>query len=160
MEHTRTHKVEFLEVFLLAILGGFCALFLILSENYNPTAALFPRWVAVASLIFLSWAVVAQLRGKPRPRAEPSDEDYTPPSTEVMRWPAVLALQAVYIAGIYLLGFTVATVAYLVAAPAQLRYRRWPIIAAQAALLTLIVAGSFIWFFHIRLPKGTLWELF
>jgi len=72
----------------------------------------------------------------------------------------VLALQAAYVFGIYFLGFTVATLSYLVVAPLQMRYRRWLIIAAEAALLTLVVAGSFTWFFHVRLPKGTLWSLF
>jgi hypothetical protein len=40
-----------------------------------------------------------------------------------------------------------------------MHYRRWGIIAAQAVFLTVVIAGSFIWFFHIRLPSGVLWNL-
>ena len=76
-----------------------------------------------------------------------------------MPWPAVLGLQAGYIFAIYLVGFTFATLLYLIAAPIHMRYRKWAVIAAQAVFLTIIIAGSFIWFFHIRLPKGVLWEL-
>jgi hypothetical protein len=56
-------------------------------------------------------------------------------------------------------GFTLAMLLYLIAVPIQMRYRRWTVIAAQALFLTIIIAGSFIWFFHIRLPKGILWNL-
>ena len=105
-------------------------------------------------------AVGVQLRGVPKPRPEPADEDLSQTSATAPYWPTVLALQAAYVFGIYFLGFTVATLSYLVVAPLQMRYRRWLIIAAEAALLTLVVAGSFTWFFHVRLPKGTLWSLF
>jgi len=104
--------------------------------------------------------VGVQLRGVPKPRPEPADEDLSQTSATAPYWPTVLALQAAYVFGIYFLGFTVATLSYLVVAPLQMRYRRWLIIAAEAALLTLVVAGSFTWFFHVRLPKGTLWSLF
>jgi predicted PurR-regulated permease PerM len=76
-----------------------------------------------------------------------------------MPWPSVLALQAGYIFAIYLVGFTFATLLYLILGPIHMRYRRWGVIAAQAVFLTIIISGSFIWFFHIRLPKGILWNL-
>jgi hypothetical protein len=57
------------------------------------------------------------------------------------------------------LGFPLATLLYLIAAPIQMRYRRWIIISAQAVFLTALISGSFIWFFHIRLPKGIVWNL-
>jgi len=75
-------------------------------------------------------------------------------------WPSVLALQAAYVCFIYFFGFTIATLLYLVAAPLQLGYRRWLIIATQAVLLTLVIAGAFTGFFHVRLPKGIFWSWF
>lgn len=140
-------------------MGGFAALFLILTWNYNPTAALFPRWVAIASVLLLAAAVCRQLFGEQKPRPQEDDEEFVQPSPDAMPWPAVLALEGAYILAIYLVGFTYATLLYLIAGPIHMRYRRWGIIAAQAVFLTIIIAGSFIWFFHIRLPKGILWNL-
>jgi hypothetical protein len=140
-------------------LGGFAALFLILSGDYNPTAALFPRWVALASVIFMLAVAGVRLFGKPRARAEPSsDEDFPESAVGAVPWPAVLALQAAYLVGIYFLGFTLATLLYLAIAPIQMYYRRWALIGIHAVLLTIIISGSFIWFFHIRLPSGLLWS--
>ena len=47
-----------LEILLLAILGGFVAIFLLLSREYNPTAALFPQRIAIASLLFLAVLII------------------------------------------------------------------------------------------------------
>lgn len=158
----RTHtinRLEPLEILLLIVLGGFAALFLILTWQYNPTAALFPRWVAFASVLFLAGAVGRQLFGKAKPRSQHDDEDFVQPSPDAMPWTSVLGLQAGYIFAIYVVGFTFATLLYLIAGPIHMRYRKWAVIGAQAVFLTIIIAGSFIWFFHIRLPKGVLWEL-
>jgi hypothetical protein len=40
-----------------------------------------------------------------------------------------------------------------------MRYRHWGIVALQAVFLTILISGSFIWFFHIRLPTGVVWNL-
>ena len=132
---------------------------MILTWDYNPTAALFPRWVAIASVLFLAGSVGRQLFSAQKPRVEQYDEDFPQPGLGALPWPAVLFLQAGYIFAIYIVGFTFAPLLYLIAGPIQMRYRRWSIIAAQAVFLTIIIAGSFIWFFHIRLPKGIVWNL-
>jgi len=130
-----------------------------LTWDYNPTAALFPRWVAIASVLLGLASVATQLHGEQKPRAQGYDEDFPQPGPGAIPWPAVLALQAGYIFAIYLLGFTEATLLYLIVGPIQMHYRRWGIIAVQALFLTIIISGSFIWFFNIRLPKGVLWTL-
>ena len=89
-----------------------------------------------------------------------SDDEFPQAGAPTPNWHAVLALQAAYIFAIYFIGFTGATLIYLVVAPLQMAYRRWLITATTAALLTLAIAGSFTWFFHIRLPKGILWSIF
>jgi hypothetical protein len=132
---------------------------LILSGEYNPTAALFPRWVAAGTVIFLVFIVGARFFGKPQPRVQEPDEEFTQPAPDAAFWPAVLALQGGYILAIYLLGFTVATLLYLLSAPLQMHYRRWGVIGVHAVLLTVVISGSFIWIFHIRLPTGILWSL-
>jgi hypothetical protein len=100
-----------------------------------------------------------QLFGKPKPRAVQTDEDLPEAALGAAPWGAVLTLQAGYIAAIYVLGFPLATLLYLIIAPIQMRYLRWFVISAQAVFLTVLISGSFIWFFHIRLPKGILWDL-
>lgn len=143
------------------MLGGFAALFLYSTWENNPTAALFPRLVASTALLLLLLTVASQWRAKPKPRAKSTgDDDMPEAATAAPNWPAVLALQAAYILAIYVIGFSTATLIYLVGAPLQMAYRRWPTIAATAVLLTIAIAGSFTWFFHIRLPKGILWSLF
>jgi hypothetical protein len=97
--------------------------------------------------------------GEQKPPSHEDDEEFVQPSPDAMPWPAVLAVQAGYICAIYLLGFTVATLLYLVAAPIHMRYRNWGIAALQAVFLTILISGSFIWFFHIRLPTGVVWTL-
>lgn len=108
----------------------------------------------------LLWSIGVELRAAPKPRPAPADNDLPEFTAAVSYWPAVLALQAVYVGAIYFFGFTVATLLYLVGAPLQLRYRRWLIIATEAVLLTLVIAGAFTGFFHVRLPKGILWSWF
>ena len=49
-----------LEVLLFAILGGFAVTFLFLSREYNSTAALFPKLIAGASLVFLIAGIATQ----------------------------------------------------------------------------------------------------
>lgn len=71
-------------------------------------------------------------------------------------WYAALALQGGYIAFIYLIGFSAATLLFLLLCPWHLRYRRWPITIIHGVLLTLVIVGSFHLFFHVRLPKGFL----
>ncbi len=132
---------------------------MIFTWDYNPTAALFPRWVALASMAFLAGSLGRRFFGAQKPRAEEYDEEFPQPGPGALPWPAVLLLQTAYILAIYVVGFTVATLLYLIAGPIQMHYRRWAVITGQAIFLTGIVAGSIILFFHIRLPSGMLWNL-
>jgi hypothetical protein len=109
--------------------------------------------------VFVIFVVGAKLFGKPKPQTKEPDEEFPQPAPDAVYWPAVLGLQAAYIFAIYLLGFTFATLLYLLIAPMQMHYRRWGVIAVEATLLTVFISGSFIWFFHIRLPTGVLWSL-
>jgi Tripartite tricarboxylate transporter TctB family len=164
-----------LEGLLLAILGGFAVTFLFLSREYNSTAALFPRLIAVASLLFLVLSRIGGRRknsvgntGSDPLRCEDSHTSETSPSregsdpifpTEFSLRPPILALQAGYVVFIYLLGFFTATLLYLIAAPIQLRYERRAVVIATGVVLTLLLAGSFMWLFDIQLPPGAIWEM-
>ena len=56
-----------MEAILLVVLAGFAVLFLFLSKDYGVTAALFPRVVASASLVFIAldilWKYFAAAKG-------------------------------------------------------------------------------------------------
>src|SRR5262245_10242880 len=89
-----------LESILLVILGGFAAICLLLSRGYNPTAALFPQWIAIACLVFLAVLVIRILRGSTRVEAEDNE---TPAPGFTLR--AIFGLEAGYLVLIYLFGF-------------------------------------------------------
>src|SRR5262245_23243927 len=101
-----------LEVLLFAILGGFAETFRFLSREYNATAALFPKLIAIASLIFLVTGIAT--RKSSNMGSDPSLLNFKP---------SMLALQAGYVVLIYIVGFFVATLVYLIVAPIQLRYQ-------------------------------------
>ena len=151
-------RIEPLEAVLLVLLGGFAAVFLILSRDYNSTAALFPQGIAIVSLLSLAALIVQQFRHSVRSSAA-SDEKIIEPSAGSVSRPVVFALQGAYILFIYLLGFFAATFLFLLIAPLQLRYKSWRVVAVQSLVVTLAVAGSFLWLFDIRLPAGVIWGL-
>ena len=150
---------------LLAILGGFALTFLVLSREYSSTAALFPRLIAVASLLFL---VTSRIRPSPGASRHPLPVEEGHVEMFPLPWERearsagegrILALQAGYVVFIYLLGFFVATLLYLIFAPIQLRYERRGVVIATSVVLTLLLAGSFMWLFDIQLPAGAIWEM-
>src|SRR5438477_12858787 len=134
-----------LEVLLLAILAGFALTFLFLSRNYNATAALFPRLIAAASLVFLVLNRIVERREN----RETTGPDPVFPLREFSLRPPILALEAGYVVLIYLIGFFAATLLYLIIAPLQLRYEHRGVAMATSVILTLLLASSFMWLFDI-----------
>lgn len=143
-----------LETFLLLVLAGFAGLFLLATKDYGATAALFPRLIASATLglIALDVVCVHLFAAKKARKAKPDE------ASEKARsgWMVPLALQGGYIALIYVAGFAMATLIYLLVCPWQLRYRRWMVTIAHAVLLTAVLVYAFHSVFHTRLPRGLL----
>jgi hypothetical protein len=139
-----------LEGLLLALLGGFAAAFLFLTRDNNPTAALFPRVIAVVSLLFLTVLVVRLVVGSN------ATSESLPPA--VVSRAAVLGLQGGYVALIYVVGFLPATLLFLFAAPIQMRYSRRGVVLLHGVGVTLVLAAS-LWLFNIRLPAAAVWNL-
>ena len=143
-----------LEAFLLAVLVGFSGLLLLISKDYGTTAALFPRVIASASLAFIfldiGWGYFLTGKNRAKPQAK------APAQASNTGWAAPLALQAGYIALIYVAGFAAATLLYLLVCPWQLRYRNWKVTIPHAILLTFAIVYTFHSVFHVRLPKGLL----
>lgn len=151
------HRISALEGFLLFVLAGFAATFLIQSRQFGETAAMFPRLVAGVSLALLALATAFELRDKVR-TGKKSLETMTTRAPGAIPWPVALAVQIAYIALVVLIGFSLATLIYLMGAPLQMRYRRWGVLGAFAILLTATVVASFTFLFHVRLPEGLLWS--
>ena len=147
-----------LEILLLAILGGFVAIFLFLSREYNPTAALFPQWIAIASLLFLA-VLIIRARANSVTLTEFEVQNSVNVTELVPRRSAVFFLQGAYIVLIYLFGFFAATFLYLFVAPVQLRYQRRGVVFAHAVFFTVVLAGSFLWLFDVQFPSGAIWDL-
>jgi len=124
---------------------------LFFTKDFNPTAALFPRLVAAFSLFCIALSLVFQFMGKGETAPPEKAREQNP---ESVSWPATLTLQGGYIILIYVIGFSAATLFYLLLSPWQMHYRRWGVILLHGLLLTLSVAVSFHWLFHVRLPKG------
>jgi len=148
------------ELLLLVVLGGCAALFLLLSENYNSTAALFPRWVAIASLIFLALSGF-QLARSFKAASENSNEQLAEPITGGVSHLRVFLFlsQGIYIFLIYFFGFFPATLLFLLIAPLQMGYKRRGVVVVHAVLLSLLVTGSFVWLLNIQLPSGFVWSM-
>lgn len=154
---TPPSRIGFMEGVLLVILGGFCAVFVVESRQYGDMAAFLPRLVGVASLVLLALAVAVQVFGKAKPDARGGPSPRERP-VDAIPWPAALAAQIGYIVLLFLAGFPLATVIYLLAAPFQMRYRRWKIVVPFAVLLTAITVFSFTRLFSVRFPEGLLWS--
>ena len=140
-------RISSLESFLLLILCGFALAFLFETTKLQPTAALFPRLVAEASLFILVIALAF--------KADHVTGN-TPQKGTSFR--AALALQAGYLAVVFVLGFPIATFLYLLASPWLMGYRRWKILLPYGVLLTSAVFLVFAYALHVRFPGGLRWR--
>ncbi len=140
-------RVSSWESLLLLILCGFAFTFLLETTKLQPTAALFPRLVAEASLFIFAIALAfkAGHAAGNTPQKGPS-------------FGGALALQAGYLAVVFVLGFPIATFLYLLACPRLMGYRRWKILIPYGVLLTSAVVLVFAYALHVRFPGGLLWR--
>ncbi len=144
-------RISFLEILLLVILCGFALAFLLETTKLQQTAALFPRLVAEASLFVFVIALAFQLL-----QQAASISAKKPPNATSFR--AALTLQAAYLAAVFLLGFPIATLMYLVVCPRLMGYQRWRILLPYSVLLTSAVFLAFAYVLHVRFPGGLLWR--
>ncbi len=142
------------DAWLLAGLGALAIVFFVMTFNYRPAAALFPRIVTiiVAALCIyeLGVSLRAALAGQLAAREQREEV------ARGLRWYHALLAIAAYCALIYVLGFDLATLAFLIVFPPLTGYRRWIIIVIAAVVITVLVEVSFVRFLHVPLPKGWL----
>jgi len=151
-------RISFLEILLLIILCGFAVAFLLETTKLQQTAALFPRLVAEASLLVFVIALGLRFLTSSRTtvREPGAISAKKPPNATSFR--AALTLQAAYLAAVFLLGFPIATLLYLVACPRLMGYQRWRILLPYSVLLTSAVFLAFAYVLHVRFPGGLLWR--
>ncbi len=123
--------------------------------HYRPAAALFPRIVsgvvAILCLYELGGTVWAAVRGKPLAEKRRKEEAPT-----AIAWYWVALVMALYLALIPLVGFNLATLAFMLAFPPLVGYRRWIVIVPFAVIMTVAVAYAFGSILHVMLPTGLL----
>jgi hypothetical protein len=149
-----------LETLLLLILGGFALSFLFETTRLEPTAALFPRFVAEASLFLFVIAFGFRFLGGGVTTVQGAGFIAEKKPQNAMSFSAALALQAGYITMVLLLGFPIATLMYLLACPRLMGYQRWKILVSYGVLLTGVVFVAFVYVLHVRFPEGLLWGSF
>lgn len=119
------------------------AALLVVSLGYPRSAATFPVIVSAALLVFAGWRTVRSVRA----RAWQREERFTG------GWPLAAGSLVAYFLAIELVGFVVASVAYLVVVPLLFRYRKiWPVVATAVGCgVLLVLAGNSL---GIILPDG------
>jgi len=149
-----------LDVLLLLVLGIFAGAFLYDARTYNATAALFPRLVSIVTLILVVWSIALHLvsvlaKGKRKP------EDAPPAGAEgSLAWYWSVAAMVGYVVLIYVVGFTMATLVYLLVLPLLLGYRKYLNILLTGGLSTVAFVVVFTYILHARIPQGVLGEFF
>ncbi len=149
-------RISFLEIFLLLILCGFALAFLLETTRLQQTAALFPRLVAETSLFVFVIVLAFRLLKSNETTVQQTASISEKKAPNATSFGAALTLQAAYLAAVFLLGFPIATLTYLVVCPRRMGYQRWKILLPYSVLLTSAVFLAFAYVLHVRFPGGLL----
>lgn len=144
------------DIVLMAVLGIFAGAFLIETRSYNPTAALFPRLVSIVSLVFIVWTIAQRcLALRRKAKSSPDTKAEAGRKGEgALAWYWSLATMVGYFVLIYLLGFTLVTLIYLLVVPLLLGYRRYKTVLITGVLSTAAFITVFSYVLHARIPEG------
>ncbi len=150
------------DIVLMAVLGVFAGAFLIETRSYNPTAALFPRLVSIISLVFIVWTITQRcLTLRRKAKFSPDTKVGAGIKREgALAWYWSLATMVGYFVLIYVLGFTLATLIYLLVLPVLLGYRRYQIVLITGVLSTAAFVTVFSYVLHARIPEGIVESFF
>jgi len=150
------------DIILMAVLGVFAGAFLIETRSYNSTAALFPRLVSIASLFLVIWTITQRYLALKRRTKHSADTKAKAEKTGEgsLAWYWSLATMVGYFVLIYLLGFTLVTLIYLLVLPVLLGYRRYKIVLVTGILSTAAFITVFSYVLHARIPEGIVESFF
>lgn len=156
----RIHLNSFLDVemFILLLLLGFSAAFLIDTRSYNRIAALFPRLVSTATLLLILGYMAQRFWilfriGRPVPKSE---EEVTVKKEGGLPGYISLVTMIGYFLAIYLIGLTWASLVYLISVPLFMGYRKYKIVILTSIMWVLAFLVVFSYILHTRTPGGVL----
>ena len=139
---------------MLAIFSVMAIAFFFDTWHFRAAAALFPRLVsgivAVLCLYGLGESIWTAVRGKAPARKAKAE------GPRAIAWYWVVLTMAAYLALIVVIGFNLATLAFMILFPPLIGFRRWVIIVPFAVIMTAAVAYSFGSILHVQLPIGIL----
>ena len=152
-----------LDLALLCLPACFAIIFLFDSKTYNPTAALFPRIVAVITLGLLFGAICQHFfkryyQAPVIPEVE--DVDIERKKVSGMKWYVSLSLMLAYFLLVYILGLVVASILYLLLTPVLMGYKKFKIIAVVAGFWIIVFYYVFYEILQLRMPNGIFESLF
>jgi putative tricarboxylic transport membrane protein len=149
------------DIILMAVLAVFAGAFLIETRTYNPTAALFPRLVSIFSLVLIVWTITQRcLILRRKTESSPDTKAEAGMGEGALAWYWSLATMVGYFVLIYLLGFTLVTLIYLLVLPVLLGFRRYKIVLITGVLSTAAFITVFSYVLHARIPEGIVGNYF
>ncbi len=145
------------DTWLLAGLGTLAVVFFAMTFSYRAAAAFFPRVVTVIVAVLCLYELAMNVRAA---RAgQLAQRDKSEEGGRGIAWYHALLAIAAYCALIYVVGFDLATLVFLIGFPLRVGYRNWIVVVITAVVLTALVEISFVRFLHVPLPKGLLGAL-
>jgi len=157
----RDYIIGDVDLFLLGMVGLFAAAFLIDSREYNPTAAMLPRLVAVITLLLVVGSLIqhyVKVHRQDRTLPQEGVEDSEGKRGGLV-WYLNLSAILLYFLMIFVIGLIGASLLYLLLAPLILGYRRFKIVAVIAGCWIVFFVYVFTQILYTRLPAGVLGNL-
>ncbi len=139
---------------LLALLGVMALSFFAQTWGYRAAAATFPRLVSMIVAVLCILLLAEKIRTA---RAGAGQTGKSKGGSAVaIAWYWVVLTMVAYFAAMLIIGFNLATLAFMIGFPALVGYRRWAVIGIVAIAMTAAVALGFGSFLHVQLPGGLL----
>lgn len=146
------------EFYLLITFSLVGVVFFLMTWSFSPTAALFPRIVTFVVGVLSLYTLAGWLRARyKKEKGEKAAPDSSPGAG--MAWYVSLSAMVAYFILIYVAGFVLATLIYLLALPLMMGYKRKVTAAVVAVIFAVIIYFSFGAILHVPLPAGWLGKL-
>ena len=136
---------------------GVCAFFLYMTLQLPKSAQIYPLCVISLLAALTTLHVVNMVRGAIREGVTSGLEDFT--NFVPVQFFTLLGMIVLYIAAMPYLGFYVSSIVFMAASLLFLRVKVWQIVLAEIAIFVLVYC-AFTLFLEVRLPAGSLLEVF
>jgi putative tricarboxylic transport membrane protein len=128
----------------------------------GPGPGFFPVWIGSMLAMACAAMAIQVWRGRPRPepaRRAPASSDglaaaFMPDGVSTRRWSALLMSLALLWLGLYVLGFRLAVLLFVLFVPARLEPQTWRLRLALALVFGLLVPWIFERHLQVDLPQA------